>query len=287
LTVLEKLDGKSGIPFVRRFFLLVRGLYTSASGALVAESMADNVANNLANVATTGFKQTLLQIQSAPSLDLYRIQTDPGKTAGNPLPGKSVAEAVGPLGTGSQVYDTPVNFEQGPLAATGNSYDLAITGSPNAFFNVQTPNGVRYTRDGEFTPDAQGVLRTHDGNAVIGVNGQQIQINQNQGAVTISTDGTLYQNGQNVGQIALTQFNSLLNLRPEGVNNYAVTGNAGPSQATNVTVQQGFLEKSNGNVVTSMVNLITAERWFEANEKSAKTQDDATNTAISIVAKTS
>ena len=59
---------------------MVRGLYTSASGALVAESMADNVANNLANVDTSGFKQTLLQIQSAPSLDIYRIQTDPGKT---------------------------------------------------------------------------------------------------------------------------------------------------------------------------------------------------------------
>jgi flagellar basal body rod protein FlgG len=74
-------------------------------------------------------------------------------------------------------------------------------------------------------------------------------------------------------------------VRPEGSNNYATTGNAGASQATGVTVQQGFLEKSNGNVVTSMVNLITAERWFEANEKSAKTEDDATNTAISMVSK--
>ena len=266
---------------------MVRGLYTAASGALVAESVVDNVANNLANVNTTGFKQTLLQIQSAPSMNIFRIQTDPGKMAGNPLPGVPVAASVGPLGTGSLVYDTPTNYEQGPLAATGNPYDLAISGSGNAFFTIQTPNGVRYTRDGEFTPDAQGVLRTHDGNTVLGVNGQQIQINQNQGPVTIGKDGTIYQNGTNIGQLAITSFNSLLNLRPEGTNDYAITGNAGPAQATGVSVQQGFLEKSNGNVVTSMVDMINAERWFDANEKSIKTEDDATNTAISVVAKTS
>jgi flagellar basal-body rod protein FlgF len=270
---------------------LVRGLYTAASGALVAESMADNVANNLANADTAGFKQTLLQIQSSPTMDIYRIQTDPGKTPGNPLPGVSVAQPVGPLGSGSQVYDTPTNFEQGPLAATGNPYDLAISGSANAFFTIATPNGIRYTRDGEFTPDAQGVLRTKDGNAVLGANGQQIQIPQNvtanAGPVSIAADGTIYQNGQTAGQVAITSFNSLLNLRPEGANNFATTGNAGAYAATGVSVQQGFVEKSNGNIVTSMVQLINAERWFDANEKSIKTQDDATNTAISVVARTS
>jgi flagellar basal-body rod protein FlgF len=265
---------------------LVRGLYTSASGALVAESMADNVANNLANVNTTGFKQTLLQIQSAPTLDIYRIQTDPGKTSGNPLPGKPVAQNVGLLGTGSWVYDTPTSFEQGTLASTGNPFDLAITGTGNAFFSIQTANGVRYTRDGEFVPDAQGVLRTHDGNAVLSTTGQQIQLQNQGGPVTVSADGAVLQNGQRVGQIGLTQFASTLNLRPEGANNFAITGNAGPSPATTASLQQGFLEKSNGNVVQSMVQLINAERWFEANEKSMKTQDDATSTAITAVAKT-
>ena len=262
---------------------MVRGLYTSASGALVAQSMADNVANNLANVSTTGFKQTLMQIQSAPSLDIYRIQTDPGKT-NSPLPGRPVAQEVGLLGTGSQVYDTPTSFEQGPLQSTGNPLDVAITGSANAFFTIQTPLGVRYTRDGSFSEDAQGILRTRDGNAVLSTQGQQIQL-QNQGAVTIQSDGTVVQNGQVVAQLALTQFASLQNVRPEGVNTYNVSGNAGPSAAT-ASVQQGFLEASNSNVVKSMVDLITAERWFDANEKSIKTQDDATQTSIQQVAKT-
>ncbi len=273
---------------------MVRGLYTSASGALVAQSMADNVANNLANVDTSGFKQTLLQIQSAPSLDIYRIQTDPGKTAANPLAGTPVAQEVGQLGTGALIYDTPTSYDQGSLNHTGNPLDVAITGTANAFFTVQTPNGVRYTRDGEFTEDGQGVLRTRDGNTVLNTQGQQIQLAPSSGPVTIQADGTIVQNGgpnnarssQVVGQLAITQFNSLLNLRPEGVNNYATSGNAGPTATTTATIQQGSIETSNANVVKSMVDLITAERWFDANEKSIKTQDDATNTAISVVAKT-
>lgn len=264
---------------------MVRGLYTSASGALVAESMADNVASNLANVNTSGFKQTLLQIQSAQTLDLSRIQTDPGQTPGKPLPGVSVRQEVGLLGTGAQVYDTPTNYEQGPLQSTGNPLDVAITGSTNAFFTIATPNGVRYTRDGQFTEDAQGVLRTTGGNAVLSTQGQQIQL-QNQGAVTISKDGTVYQNRQVVAQLELTQFNNLTNLRPEGANNFAISGNAAGPSATTATVQQGFVEQSNANVVRSMVDLITAERWFDANEKSIMTQDNATSTAISAVGKT-
>ena len=274
---------------------MVRGLYTSASGALVAQSMADNVASNLANVNTSGFKQTLLQVQSTPSLDIFRIQTDPGKTPGNPLPGRSVAQEVGLLGTGVQVYDTPTQFDQGGLQNTGNSLDVAIASNQNAFFTIQTPNGVRYTRDGEFSEDGQGFLRTRDGNTVLSTQGQAIQLQPTGGPITIQSDGTIYQNSTSatagsqstaVGQLQLTQFNSLLNLRPEGANNFNPSGNAGPSTATNVTLQQGYIESSNANVVKSMVDLITAERWFDANEKSVKTQDDATNSAIAMVGKT-
>lgn len=263
---------------------MVRGLYTSASGALVAQSQVDNIANNLANVNTTGFKQTVLQVQAAPSFNIFRIQTDPGQTARSPLPGVPVAQYVGPLGTGSNVYDTPTDFQQGALASTGNRLDLAITGNNGAFFTIQTPNGVRYTRNGEFVRDASGYIRTQDGNALLGTNGAPIQL-QDQGEVDIANDGTITQNGVNVGQLMLTQFNSLRNLRPEGTNNFAPSGNAGAAPAAGASVQQGFLEKSNGNVVRSMVDLITAERWFDMNEKSIKTQDDATQAAIMQVAK--
>ncbi len=267
---------------------MVRGLYTSASGALVAQAQVDNIANNLANVNTSGFKQTLLEVQSAPSFNIFRVQTDPGQSPNTPVPGVSVAQYVGALGTGSQVYDTPADFQEGALQSTGNALDLAITGNNAAFFTVQTPNGVRYTRSGEFVRDATGVLRTQDGNALLGSNGQTIQL-QNQGDVTIATDGTITQRvnnaNVNVGQLMITQFNSLLNLRPEGANNFAPSGNARAVAAGTYSIQQGSLEKSNGSVVRSMVDLITAERWFSANEKSIKTQDDATQSAILEVAK--
>ena len=264
---------------------MIRGLYTAASGALVAQSMVDNVANNLANVNTSGFKQTLMQIESAPTMGIYRLQTDPGTVSGRPLPGVPVAQYVGVLGTGSQIHDTPNSFEQGPLQQTGNALDMAISGSGNAFFTVATPQGVRYTRGGEFVKDAQGYLRTQDGNAVLSTQGQPIQL-ADQGAIAVASDGTITQGGRQVSQLQVTAFNNLLNVRPEGANNFAVSGNAGAATATGASVQQGFLEKSNANVVRSMVDLITAERWFDANEKVIKTQDDATNLAITQVAKT-
>ncbi|HET9028946.1 MAG TPA: flagellar basal-body rod protein FlgF [Candidatus Aquilonibacter sp.] len=268
---------------------MVRGLYTSASGALVAQAQVDNIASNLANVDTSGFKQTLLQIQSAPSFNIYRIQTDPGQSPKSPLPGIAVQQYVGPLGTGALVRDTPTDFQEGALQSTGNKLDLAITGNSGAFFTVQTPNGIRYTRNGEFVRDAGGVIRTQDGDAVLGSNGAPIQT-RDQGSIDIANDGTVTQHINNatvtVGQLQITQFNSLANLRPEGSNLFAPSGNAQPGAPATYSIQQGFLEKSNGNVVRSMVDLITAERWFSANEKSIKTQDDATQSAILQLAKT-
>lgn len=272
---------------------MVRGIYAAASGALVAQSQADNVANNLANVSSSGFKQTLLQIESAPSLDIYRIQTDPGHAAGRALPGVPVAVPVGALGTGAQVYDTPEDFAQGPLQQTGNRLDLALTGA-NQFFTIATPNGVRFTRDGQFTLDANGTLRTLDGNPVLGTTGRPIVFNTQQGIATFNTDGTITQAAQfgqtaaaatQVGTLQIASFNNLSALRKEGDNNFLDTGNAQPAAAQNVSVQQGFLEKSNGNVVRSMVDLITAERWFEANERAIKAEDDATSQDINFVAK--
>ena len=272
---------------------MVRGLYAAASGALVAQSLADNVANNLANVNSSGFKQTLLQIESAPSLDIYRIQTDPGHAAGRALPGVPVAVPVGALGTGSQIYDTPEDFAQGPLQQTGNRLDLALTGA-NQFFTILTPNGVRYTRDGQFTLDANGALRTMDGNFVLGTTGRPIAFNTQQGPATVNTDGTVTQAPQRgqtaaavtqIGRLQIASFNNLVGLRKEGDNNFVDTGNGRPAATQNVSVQQGFLEKSNGNVVRAMVDLITAERWFDANERVIKAEDDATSQDISNVAK--
>lgn len=268
---------------------MVRGLYAAASGALVAQSQADNVANNLANVNSNGFKQTLMQIQSAPSLDIYRIQTDPGP-GGTGVP---VAPYVGQLGTGAQIYNTPEDFAQGPLQQTGNRLDVALSGA-NQFFAIGTPNGVRYTRDGQFTIDGNGTLRTMDGNLVLNTNGGAINFNTQQGIVTFNSDGSIVQAAQagqtaaaatQIGTLQVASFGNLVALTKEGDNNFVDTGNAQPAATQNVNVQQGFLERSNGNVVRSMVDLITAERWFDANQRVMKAEDDATSQDITNVAK--
>jgi flagellar basal body rod protein FlgG len=247
---------------------------------LVAQSQADAIANNLANVNTNGFKQTLLQVQSAPTLDIYRMQNVPGATAGVAAP---AAPYVGSLGTGARIYDTPASFAQGTLEQTGNPLDVAISGT-NGFFAVGTGQGVRYTRDGQFLRDGNGLLATQDGDPVLGTNGRPISVPN--GPFTVGTDGTIVQNGRNLGQLQVVQFGNLTALRPQGDNFFQNTGNAAPSPATAASVQQGALEKSGTNVVRSMVDLINAERWFDTNQKMVQTQDDATEQAISAVGKT-
>jgi flagellar basal-body rod protein FlgG len=262
---------------VRRVFVLVRGLYTAASGALVAQSQADTIANNLANVNTSGFKRTLLQVQAAPEMQVFALQTQPGTAPGR---GVSSASVVGMLGSGAQVLDTPAVFEQGSLQNTGNALDLGIMG--RGFFTIQTPQGIRYTRDGQFARDAQGFLVTMDGNRVMGRNGA-IQLQS--GDVNIGADGAVHQNGQVVDRLRVVNFQNRTAVRPEGDNQFVDTGAGAPVLDGTSTVQQGYLERSNANVVRSMVDLITAQRWFEANQKVIQTQDSLNGFAIQNVAK--
>jgi flagellar basal-body rod protein FlgF len=266
---------------VRGVFHLVRGLYTSAAGALVAQSNVDVIANNLANVNTGGFKRSLLEITSTLPMQLYRVQTDPGQVAGALTPGVPTMSPVGPLGFGSEVLDSPANYEQGALEQTGNPLDVALQGQ--GFFTIQTPQGVRYTRNGEFERNAQGLLTTQDGNLVLGRNGA-ITL-PTTGTVAIDKSGAVSVNGQQTDQLQLTQFANPLQLRPEGGNRFVDSG-AEPSPDTQSTVSQGMLEKSNADVVRSMVDLITNERWFDANEKSISTQDTANQQLIEQVGRT-
>jgi flagellar basal-body rod protein FlgF len=265
---------------VRRVFHLVRGLYTAASGALVAESQADVIANNLANVNTAGFKRTLLQVQSSPEMSIYRMQNDPTAALGGGTASSPAVQFVGALGTGSQIADTPAVFEQGAMQHTSNSLDLAIEGS--GFFTLQTPQGIRYTRDGQLARDGQGYLETMDGNRVLGQNGP-IQLTN--GPVQIALDGSIHQNGQLVDTLRLVSFANLTAVRPEGDNQFVDTGAGRPALDTTSTINQGNLESSNASVVRSMVDLITAQRWFESNQKVIQTQDTVNGYAIQTVAR--
>ena len=266
---------------------MVRGLYTATAGALVAEMDASTIANNLANVTTTGFKQSLLQISSAPSMDIYRLQTDPGTTQGTTVPGSSSQQYVGPLGLGASAYDTPTIYDQGGFNATENPFDLAIAGQ--GFFTIQTAQGIRYTRDGSFLRNSQNQLTTQSGDLVLGKNGP---LTIPDGLLTADKNGNLSlvdanaptQPQRQLGTLLITEFGNLSGLRAEGANRFVDGGTAVPSATvTQSTVIQGSLETSNANVVRSMVDLISAQRWFEANMKMVQAQDTLNNEAITSV----
>ncbi len=284
---------------------MVRGLYTAATGAIVAQANVDVIANNLANVNTAGFKRTLMQVESSPTVTISRDQTDPGKSDDGRTNGVPTRTTVGQLGFGARIYDTPTIFEQGPIEETGNSMDVALSGP--GFFAVRDAAGnIGYTRGGSFVQNAQNQLVTSDGDAVMGSNGQPVSLAA--GNVTLDLQGNVSQNGKPAGklavvavkidprggvtangvpsgQLAVYEFKNLTNLRPQGGDKFVNSGDA-PQPATQTTVLQGAQEKSNANVVSSMVALIANERWFDANQKMIQTQDTEVNAAITTIGKT-
>lgn len=284
---------------------MVRGLYTAATGAIVAQANVDVIANNLANVNTNGFKRTLMQVESSPKVTISRDQIDPGTSDDGRTTGVPTRSMVGQLGFGARIYDTPTMFEQGPIEETGNSMDVALSGP--GFFAVRDAAGnISYTRGGSFTQNAQNQLVTTDGDAVLGANGQPVSLAA--GDVTVDLQGNVSQNGKTAGQLAVVaikidprgsvtsngipsgqlavyEFKDLTNLRPQGSDKFINTGSA-PQPASQTTVLQGAQEKSNSNVISSMVSLIANERWFDANQKMIQTQDTEVNAAITTIGKT-
>jgi flagellar basal-body rod protein FlgF len=259
---------------------LVRGLYTAATGARVAQANVDVIANNLANVNTAGFKRSLLQVEASAQTQLYRNQTDPGRLPSALTNGVPTHEAIGGLGSGAHIFDTPAIFDQGALQATGNSLDVALQGT--GFFAVRTPQGqLAYTRDGSFLRTAQNQLVTTSGAAVLDAQGNPISIPA-QGEVQISRTGAITSAGVPVAQLGLFQFANPNNLRPQGANTFVDAG-AIPQAAAQTTVLQGSIEKSNADVVGSMVDLITNERWFDVNENMIQQQDQLTSLAVGTI----
>lgn len=219
------------------------GLYAACAGLMARTDSLDAIANNLANASTTGFRAR----QGAFSTVMAESSRHP---LGSQL--NQVANDYGVLGS------THMDPTQGSLTATGNSMDFAIQGP--GYFAVQTAHGTEYTRDGAFKISPQGQLTTATGEAVLGQAGA-IQLVP--GAVSISPDGTISTNGAVTGHLKLVEFVPGTELTGAGSNFYSAPA-ASARQATGSTVQQGMLENSNVNPVTSVVELIDAQRAAES-----------------------
>ncbi len=248
---------------------ITRGIYTAASGMLADEAAQDVIAQNLANVNTTGYKRDMTQYESFPQALLRSTAQGAGP-------------AVGALGSGVAVRGIATDFAPGAFQQTGNPLDVAVTG--DAYLAVQTPQGVRYTRDGGLTRDAQDTLvQASGGGAVLDTSGRTLTIPANAKDITITPQGVVEADGVNVGQLQLSRASTATGAVKIGGNLFQITGAvpAGPG----ATVRQGYLETSNVNTVQEMVAMIAVQRAYETDEKMVKSEDDATNKAVTDVAK--
>jgi flagellar basal-body rod protein FlgF len=221
-----------------------RGLYIAASGMLAEQIRQDQIANDLANASTPG----------------YKADRTSQRTFGDLLLANSATGAtVGPQSTAVQVDKVVTDFTAKPARETGEPLDFAITGE--GFFAVQTAQGTRYTRNGQFSLDPQGRLVTAAGDPVLDANGNPIT----------SSDGTV--DPRRIGVVNLT------NPRKEG--DSLLTGT--PAGAAAGTVRSGALESSGADPARSMVDMIASMRAFEAGQKVIQTIDETLGKAVSQV----
>ncbi|MCX8122812.1 MAG: flagellar basal-body rod protein FlgF [Spirochaetes bacterium] len=278
---------------------MVRGLYTGASGMIAQEARLDVIANNLANVDKTAYKKDLTLFKAFPDMIIRRLNDDGlGIT---PAGSYDTMPFVGKLGTGVEVNEVYTVYEQGSLMRTENPFDVALDGK--GFFAVMTERGERYTRNGAFTLNKDGILVTHNGLPVLGENGI-IKLQKNnfiineRGEILVNaalslepTDlvGMTQNNWEQpvvIDKLKIVDFENIRELKKEGESLYRETEYSGPAlPAEEYKVVQGFLEKSNVNVVREMVDMIEVQRSYEANQKAMLTHDQELGRLINEVAR--
>ena len=253
---------------------MIRALYSAASGMAAQQMNVDNIANNLANANTSGFKMRRTQFQDL----LYQSYVQPGAAAA----AQTVVPSGLQVGLGTRPASNEIIFSEGNFQQTDNPLDLVIQGK--GFFQVLLPSGqLAYTRDGGFQLDRNGNLVTSSGNMVQ----PQITVPSQAQNITIASDGTVTYNqpgqsaSQVAGQIQLALFPNPGGLNSIGQNMFQPTDASGDAVVANPggqeglgTLMQGYTEGSNVSVVEEFINMIVSQRAYEANSKVVKAADE-------------
>ncbi len=260
----------------------MRGMYSAATGMYAQELYIDMIANNLANVNTTGFKKSRIEFQDL----LYETL----RSAGPPNEQGVVGPIELQIGHGTRPAAIQKMFSQGTLVATYNPMDMAIKG--DGFFQLMQVDGtLAYTRDGSFKLSADGKLVTGDGHVLE----PEIVIPQDTVEMTILADGRVAARilGENeaeeLGQLELVRFLNPAALTSIGQNMYRANENSGepiistPGLEGLGVIEQAHIENSNVEVVSEMVNMISAQRAYEINSKAIKTAHDMLQVANNLV----
>ena len=251
---------------------MIRSLWIAKTGMDAQQTQLDVISNNLANVGTNGYKRQVAAFEDL----LYQNVRQAGANSSQQTQLPTGLQ----LGTGVQLVATPRIFTQGNLQQTGNQFDMAING--NGFFQVQMPDGTTaYTRDGTFHIDSAGQMVNNSGFPLT----PAVTIPPTAQSVTIGADGTVSVTlpgqaaAQNVGAIQLAGFINPAGLESKGQNLFAETAASGTPSANTPgsnglgTLQQGYVETSNVNVVEELVSMIQTQRAYELNSKAISTSD--------------
>lgn len=260
---------------------MIKAMRTASTGMIAQQMNVDNIANNLANVNTTGFKKSKVEFQDILYQNIRRAGT--ATALGSAVPSELA------IGYGTKAVATNRQFTSGDLSPTGNPLDVAISG--DGFFQVQYPDGSTvYSRDGAWKISGDGRIVTSEGYPMI----PEITIPEDATSVSVGSDGTVevLQFGSDtpttIGQIELARFINPTGLTALGRNLYSVTGASGdpitdvPTQNGLGKLDQGYLEMSNVKVVDEMVNMIVAQRAYEMNSKAISTADEMSQIANNL-----
>ncbi len=262
---------------------MVRGWYIGASGMNAQQARLDAISNNLANADTTGYKKDVAVSKSFPELLLRRLNDDGVyKTF---FGSADVAPIIGKIGLGVETNEMYTILEQGSLKQTGSSNDMAMNGE--GFFTVLTPQGERYTRNGNFIIGKEGYLETKEGYPVLGEKGR---IYVKDTSFFVNEDGVIYDDTQmqEIDRFKIVRFDTERYLTKQGsslYNSNEITGDAYIAEGNDRPgIIQGYTETSNVNVVNEMVSMIEVNRSYEANQKTIQAEDSMMTTLWSKVA---
>jgi len=245
---------------------MIRGIYTAAAGMVSSVTRLMRLTNNMANIATPGYKQDLSPTDTFDALLLARIDAQTGAPV-----------TIGPLTTYLVADRAELDLGQGNLRQTGRDLDLAVSGE--GFFVVQRDGDTYYTRNGSFLVGANGQLQTEDGGSVLGEGGP---LTLGPGMIGVSADGAVAVDGVSAGRLSVVTFPQGMALRKVGDSYFQAEG-ATPVAVARPQVAQGFLEESNVDAARSMLDLLATQRSFSASQRLLQLQDAALQKAVNEI----
>jgi len=267
---------------LQRSKVMVKGLYTAYTGMVNEQKRLDVLANNLANADTNGYKKEGATSQTFA--DELAIRIKDTSYYGQP-------KRLGTMSMGVHIGETYTDYSQGNYEVTDNPTDFAING--NGFFAISFTDkagntSVKYTRDGAFVINSQGYLMTKDGDYVLNQNGAtnadpnaRIQVDPAK-RIVVKSDGTIFQDDVPVGELGIIDFEDYNYLAKYGENLYDMV-EGGTRIQTDAVIDQGYIEASNVNIISEMVNMITITRAYQAGQKVMNSIDQSLDKAVNQV----